>query len=157
MPSTTSDSMPSDCDSSTVTTPSLPTLSIVSAMVLPSSSDSAEIDATWRISSLLPIGFAMDFNAATARSAAASMPARIPMAFSPIEVCFIPSVTIACMSTTEAVVGDHGRTVALVEYDIATARTKRDFHRVSDLVDARLQCPSSLLVENDSFCHDRFC
>jgi hypothetical protein len=51
--------MPIDCDSSTVTTPSLPTFSTMSPMVLPNSSLSAEIVATWRMSSLPFTGFAI--------------------------------------------------------------------------------------------------
>ena len=51
MPSANSTSMPKVFDSSTVTTPSLPTLSMASAMISPiSASLSAEMVATWAIS-----------------------------------------------------------------------------------------------------------
>ena len=43
MPLTISFSMPVPCDSSTVTAPSLPTFSIASAIIFPSSGDSAEM------------------------------------------------------------------------------------------------------------------
>src|SRR5881296_2179339 len=57
MPSTTSSSLSSDLPSSTVMTPSLPTLSIASAMILPiDSSAFAEIAPTWLISLLVVVG-----------------------------------------------------------------------------------------------------
>ena len=95
MPSTISDSRPVDCDSSTVTTPSLPTFFMVSAMIAPNSGDSAEIVATCFISSSLLIGFDMLFKAETTSFEAFSMPDFIPIAFTPIVVCFMPSLTIA--------------------------------------------------------------
>src|SRR5215217_1953994 len=52
MPSVNSRSMPKVCDSSTLTTPSLPTLSMASAITLPTSSERAEIAPTRAISSL---------------------------------------------------------------------------------------------------------
>ena len=52
MPSVNSSSMPKVFDSSTVTTPSLPTLSRASAMISPIVVSAAEMDATWAISSL---------------------------------------------------------------------------------------------------------
>ena len=104
MPSTKSLSMPMDCDSSTVTTPSLPTFSTMSAIVLPSSSLSADMEAIWRISCLPLTGFAIFFSAATASAAAASMPRRTIMAFAPIEVRLSPSWMMACVSTTAVVV-----------------------------------------------------
>jgi len=41
--------MPKVFDSSTVTTPSLPTLSMASAMTSPMAGSGAEMDATWAI------------------------------------------------------------------------------------------------------------
>ena len=52
MPSTRSISMPKVCDSSTVMTPSLPTLSMASAIISPDSGSAAEMPATWAIWSL---------------------------------------------------------------------------------------------------------
>ena len=52
MPSVNSSSMPKVFDSSTVMTPSLPTLSSASAIVSPIAGSAAEIEATWAISSL---------------------------------------------------------------------------------------------------------
>ena len=52
MPSVNSSSMPKVLDSSTVTTPSLPTLSMALAMTSPMAGSAAEMDATWAISAL---------------------------------------------------------------------------------------------------------
>ncbi len=70
IPSTISDSTESDWDSSTVTTPSLPTLLIVSAIMRPNSSDSAAMVATWAISSLVLISLAISRRALTTSSLA---------------------------------------------------------------------------------------
>jgi hypothetical protein len=75
MPSTKSSSMPKVCDSSTVMTPSLPTLSIASASTLPiASSLFAEMAATWAISSWVSMSRAWFAIASTTRSTALSMP-----------------------------------------------------------------------------------
>ena len=58
MPSVSSSSVPKVFDSSTVTTPSLPTLSIASAMSAPISGSPAEMDAVAAISSLVSISLA---------------------------------------------------------------------------------------------------
>ena len=58
MPSTKSSSMPKVFDSSTVTTPSLPTLSMASAMTSPMAVSAAEMEATWAISDLSSISLA---------------------------------------------------------------------------------------------------
>src|SRR4028118_910553 len=52
MPSVNSRSIPKVCDSSTFTTPSLPTLSMASAMTLPTSSERALMAPTRAISAL---------------------------------------------------------------------------------------------------------
>ena len=58
MPSVSSSSVPKVFDSSTVTTPSLPTLSMASAMIAPISVSPAEMDAVAAISSLVSISLA---------------------------------------------------------------------------------------------------
>ena len=104
IPSTTSDSMPNDCDSSTVTTPSFPTFPIALAIMVPISSDSADIVATCFISSDFLISLALARSASTTAFAAASMPSRMPIAFTPLLVCLSPSSMIAWVSTTAVVV-----------------------------------------------------
>ncbi len=58
--------MPKVFDSSTVTTPSLPTLSMASAMTSPMAGSAAEIDATWAISDLSSTSLACDAMDSTA-------------------------------------------------------------------------------------------
>src|SRR5258706_7295073 len=66
MPSTTSSSFCRPLPSSTVITPSLPTLSIASEMILPiASSALAEIAPTWAISLLVVQGFDNFFSSST--------------------------------------------------------------------------------------------
>src|SRR3989344_3668704 len=92
------------CDSSTVTTPLLPTFSTASAMIEPSTSDSAEMEATCFISALPETGFAIFLSSASAICFAFSMPLRIIIAFAPFITRDSPSSTSASRSTTEVVV-----------------------------------------------------
>ena len=66
--------MPKVCDSSTVMTPSLPTLSIASAIMSPISGSAAEMDATWEICSFDSVSLAIALSDAVAASTPASMP-----------------------------------------------------------------------------------
>ena len=66
--------MPKVFDSSTVTTPSLPTRSMASAITEPTSGSAAEIDATWAISVLSSISLDWSAMASTAAATAFSMP-----------------------------------------------------------------------------------
>ena len=66
--------MPKVFDSSTVTTPSLPTLSIASAMTSPIDWSAAEMAATWAISDFSSISLARSAMEPTAEATAASMP-----------------------------------------------------------------------------------
>ena len=97
-------SIPNDCDSSTVTTPSLPTLSIVSAIFSPSSTLSAEIVATCLISSSEVIWVAIPLRASTTSAAACSIPVRTAIELIPIVVCLRPSLKSAWVSTVAVVV-----------------------------------------------------
>ena len=63
MPSVNSSSMPKVLDSSTVMTPSLPTLSTASAIFSPISGSAAEMAPTWAISSFASTSFAMVLDA----------------------------------------------------------------------------------------------
>ncbi len=75
MPSTTSSVVSRPFASSTVMTPSLPTFSIASAMMLPIvSSPFAEMMPTWAMSFLPCVGFESFFSSATIASTALSMP-----------------------------------------------------------------------------------
>ena len=97
--------------SSTVITPSLPTLSIASAMMLPiDSSELAEIVPTCAIALVSVQGVERLFSSSTAAVTALSMPRFRSIGFMPAATAFIPSVRI-----------DWARTVAVVVPSPATS------------------------------------
>src|SRR5689334_25227165 len=105
MPSTRSSSFSSDLPSSTVITPSLPTLSIASAMILPmSASELAEMEPTCAISFELEQGLEIFFNSSTTAVTALSMPRFRSIGFMPEATYFMPSRTIAWARTVAVVV-----------------------------------------------------
>src|SRR5437868_772999 len=105
MPSTRSSSLSSDLPSSTVITPSLPTLSIASEMILPMlASALAEIAPTWAISFVVVQGLEIFFSSSTTATTALSMPRLRSIGFMPEATNFMPSRTIACASTVAVVV-----------------------------------------------------
>src|SRR5579862_99425 len=105
MPSTRSSSFSRPLPSSTVITPSLPTLSIASEIVLPiDSSAFAEIAPTWAISLLVEHGLLTFFNSSTTAVTALSMPRFKSIGFMPAATYFMPSEMIACARTVAVVV-----------------------------------------------------
>src|SRR3954469_6534419 len=105
MPSTRSGPFSSPLPSSTVMTPSLPTLSIASAIVLPiSGSALAEMAPTWAISFESLQGLEIFFSSSTAVATALSMPRLRSIGFMPAATYFMPSATIAWASTVAVVV-----------------------------------------------------
>src|SRR5712691_7230256 len=105
MPSTTSSSLSSPWPSSTVMTPSLPTFSIASAMVLPmDSSEFAEIVPTCAMALESLQGFERRFNSSVVTSTALSMPRLMSMGLRPEATAFRPSRMIAWTSTVAVVV-----------------------------------------------------
>src|SRR3990167_2302207 len=105
MPSTTSSSFCRDLPSSTVITPSLPTLSIALAMISPMlESELAEMEPTWAIS--LEVGVALEafFSSSIRAVTALSMPRFRSMGFMPAATYFMPSRTMAWASTVAVVV-----------------------------------------------------
>src|SRR5260370_394999 len=104
MPSTYSVSKLMPRDSSTVITPSLPTLSITSAINCPIASSAAEMEATWAISFLPSTGIASERMYSTTASVPLSMPCLSCMGLAPAARFFKPSVTIAWASTVAVVV-----------------------------------------------------
>ena len=120
MPSVNSSSIPKVWPSSTLTTPSLPTLSIASAMMLPISSSAAEIAATRAICSLPPTSldcFSRRFS--TTWSTAFSMPLRSPSGLAPAATFLRPWRTIVCASRVAVVVPSPATSLVAV----ATSRT----------------------------------
>jgi len=105
MPSTTSNSLSRPEPSSTVITPSLPTFSIASAMMLPiDSSELAEIVPTCAIALSSAVGLLMPFSSATAAVTALSMPRLRSIGFMPAATALAPSRINACASTVAVVV-----------------------------------------------------
>src|SRR5688572_3069765 len=111
MPSTTSSSESIVLDSSTVITPSLPTFSMASAIILPiASSPLAEMVPTWAISLCPLVGFDSFDSCSVTRATAASMPRLISIGLCPAATSFEPSRKI-----------DWARTVAVVVPSPATS------------------------------------
>ena len=105
MPSTVSISRPKVWPSSTVITPSLPTLSIASEMVAPISGSAAEMAATLAICALSEeTSWLLARIDSTAASTAASMPRLSDIGLAPAATLRRPSRTIAHASTVAVVV-----------------------------------------------------
>ena len=114
MPSVNSSSMPKVFDSSMVTTPSLPTLSMASASTLPIDGSAAEIEATWAISDLSSISLAWVSMSLTAAATAASMPRLRLSGLAPAATLRRPSLTRAWASTVAVVVPSPAMSLVLV-------------------------------------------
>src|SRR6266513_2213261 len=105
MPSTRSSSFSRDLPSSTVITPSLPTLSIASEMILPMSKSAfAEMAPTWAISFVVVQGLEIFFSSSTTATTALSMPRLRSIGFMPEATNFMPSRTIALATETPSLV-----------------------------------------------------
>src|SRR5664280_1434667 len=104
MPSVSSSSRPKVLDSSTVMTPSLPTLSIASAMSSPMAGSAAEIEAVAAICSLVSTSLASDSSCAATASTAFSIPRFRPSGLAPAATLRRPSRTRAWASTVAVVV-----------------------------------------------------
>ena len=111
--------MPNVWPSSTFTTPSLPTLSIASAITSPISSSAAEMAATRAIWSLPEISVETSLIRSTTWSTAFSTPRFSPSGFAPAATFFRPSRTIVCASTVAVVVPSPATSLVAV----ATSRT----------------------------------
>src|SRR5215211_5081573 len=104
MPSVNSSSVPNVFDSSTVTTPSLPTLSMASAMTSPIAGSAAEMVATLAMSDLSSTSLACDLIDSTAAATAFSMPFLRLIGLAPAATLRMPRWTIAWASTVAVVV-----------------------------------------------------
>ena len=96
--------MPKVLDSSTVTTPSLPTLSMASAITSPMTESAAEMVATWAISARPSTSLACDFRDSTTAATAASMPRLRARGSAPAATLRIPALTRAWARTVAVVV-----------------------------------------------------
>ncbi len=120
MPSVNSSSRPRVGDSSTVMTPSLPTLLNASAISLPISASCAEIVATWAISSSSPTSRAWASSRSEAAAAAASMPFFSAIGLAPALTARRPSRTMAWASTVAVVVPSPATSLVLVATSLAS-------------------------------------
>src|SRR5215213_7556514 len=114
MPSVYSFSRPRLWPSSTVMTPSLPTLSMTSAMISPTSGSAAEMAATAAICSRLSTGRATRLISSTTASTAFSMPRLTTIGLAPAVTTRRPSATSAWPSTTAVVVPSPATSSVLV-------------------------------------------
>ncbi len=96
--------MPKVFDSSTVMTPSLPTLSMASAIIEPISASAAEMPATWAIWLLSSTSAETALMPSTAAATPASMPFLSDMGLAPAATLRRPSRTIDQASTVAVVV-----------------------------------------------------
>src|ERR1700730_18540190 len=119
MPSTTSSSVVMVWLSSTVMTPSLPTLSIASAMRLPITSLWLEIAATWATSSWPLTGTESLLISSTTASTAFSIPIFSCIGFAPAVTLRKPSLIMVCASSVAVVVPSPATSLVLV----ATSRS----------------------------------
>ena len=120
MPSVTSSSVPKELDSSTVMTPSLPTLSNASAMRPPTSRSCAEIDATAAMSVFSSTGRAVSSRRALTASTARSMPRFSVAGPAPAATLRRPSWTMAWASTVAVVVPSPATSLVLVATSLAS-------------------------------------
>src|SRR5262245_54224394 len=114
MPSVYSFSRPRLWPSSTVMTPSLPTLSITSAMISPTSGSAALMAATAAVCSRLRTGRACFLISSTTSSTADSMPRLTTIGLASAVTTRRPSLTIAWPSTTAVVVPSPATSSVLV-------------------------------------------
>src|ERR1017187_7811895 len=152
MPSTTSSVVSIVLASSTVIVPSLPTLSMASAMMLPIvSSQLAETVATWRISSRSETFLETLASSATAASTALSIPRFRKMGLDPAVTVFRPSRQLASARSGAAVVRGGRGAEFLVDDDVAPLGAKGDLDRAREELDAVKDFLTSGLVEYELF------
>src|SRR6266540_4246325 len=145
MPSTNSSSMPKVLDSSTVTTPSLPTLSRASAMVSPISVDAAEMDATCAISSFESISLAWAMIASTAAATPFSIPRFRAMGLAPAATLRMPRWTMAQARTVAVVVPSPATSLVFVATSLASWAPMFS-HGSSSSISLAIVTPSLVMV-----------
>src|SRR5437867_465147 len=152
MPSTSSSSFSRPLPSSTVMTPSLPTLSIASAMVLPiDSSALAEIAPTCEISLLVVHG-----------GRRGAVPGDVGglgrhLLYHLSAHVLEPVFEFDFLRDRDTILGDGRRAVASLEHDIAPLGAERNLDGVGEDVDAVDHLVACVLAEAKVFgCHDSF-
>ena len=145
MPSVNSRSMPKVFDSSTVTTPSLPTLSRASAITSPIVVSAAEIEATWAISSLDSTSLACALISSTAAITACSMPRLRAIGLAPAATFFMPALTIARARTVAVVVPSPATSLVLVATSLVSWAPMFS-HGSSSSISLAIVTPSFVIV-----------
>src|SRR5713101_5223474 len=160
-------------------TPSLPTLSIASAIISPIAVSPAEMEAVEAICSLVSTSLASLDSSSLTRSTAASMPRFRDIGFAPAATLRRPSRTSAWASTVavvrllcdflnqlradllprvleldllgdgHAIVGDRGGSPLLLEHHVPALRAEGYLHDVGQLIHPALEAAPGFLVERD--------
>src|SRR5215213_6894262 len=150
MPSVYSFSRPRDCPSSTVMTPSLPTLSITSAMISPTSGSAAEMAATAAICSRVSTGREVSLIWATIVSTAFSMPRLTTIGLAPELTTRRPSATMAWPSTTAVVVPSPATSSVLVATSLSSCAPMFS-NGSSSSISRAMVTPSFVIVGEPNF------
>ena len=150
MPSVNSSSVPNVFDSSTVTTPSLPTLSMASAMTSPIDGSAAEMVATLAMSVLSSTSLACDWIDSTAAATAFSMPFLRLIGLAPAATLRMPRWTIAWASTVAVVVPSPATSLVLVATSL-TSWAPMFSNGSSSSISLAIDTPSLVIVGAPNF------
>ncbi len=150
MPSVNSSSVVIVWASSTVMTPSLPTLVNASAMSLPIVASCAEMVATCAISCSPSTACAALSRALLTASTAASMPRLSDIGFAPAATFFRPAFTRACARTVAVVVPSPATSLVLVATDFASC-APRFSNGSSSSISRAMVTPSLVIVGAPNF------
>ena len=137
--------MPKVWDSSTVMTPSLPTLSMASAIIPPISVSAAEMEATWAICSLESVSLAIPWMAVTASSTPVSMPFLSDIGLAPAATLRRPSWTIAQARTVAVVVPSPATSSVFLATSLTSSAPIRSYGSSSSMSLA-IETPSLVIV-----------
>ncbi|CAB4855869.1 unannotated protein [freshwater metagenome] len=140
-----SSSRPKVFDSSTVITPSLPTLSIASAIISPIVSSAAEIDAVAAICSFESTALAIDKSSATISVTAFSMPRLSAIGFEPAATLRRPSRTRAWAKTVAVVVPSPATSSVFLATSL-TSSAPIFSHGSSRSISLAMETPSLVIV-----------
>src|SRR3954454_2492369 len=145
MPSTRSISMPKVWLSSTVMTPSLPTLSIASEIISPISVSADEMAAPWLIWSLESTSLASSLMLWTAASTPASMPFFRVIGLAPAATLRRPSRTIDHASTVAVLVPSPATSSVFLATSLTSSAPMRSYGSSSS-ISLAMETPSLVIV-----------
>ena len=137
--------MPNVWLSSTVITPSLPTLSMASEIILPISSSAAEIDATCAICDFESTSFASERMLATAASTPASIPRLRLIGFAPAATLRRPSRTMLQANTVAVVVPSPATSSVFLATSLTSSAPMRSYGS-SRSISLAIETPSLVIV-----------